>query len=165
MVHEITFKYIFVLWVHKTYRKMYEKNKKQQIWRWFYIGGRGYHIFSVRKSFSMITLLLHNLFFAFFVSLQLGVNCPQKLLRLSCKTISKVRFLVTTLRISLKKEKSLFRGLTYFILHKQTSRSSLSYQFADFLTLFISAPCFNAGAKAPLLEPKILLMTLGKTRN
>ena len=83
------------------------------------------------------------------------------------KIILKVRFLITALSISLKKGKwSHFNhplgNSPYFINQNQTSRSSLSFQLVDLLSLFIFVPCFNA---ANSLECKLDLMTLGKTRN
>ena len=66
------------------------------------------------------------------------------------KTISKVRFQITGLWISCKKGKCFdfnhsLRSLPYFIYQNQTSRLSLLFQVADFLSLFIFVSCFDPG--------------------
>ena len=78
------------------------------------------------------------------ISNEFDITSVLKLLCLYCKTISKVVFLITTLWISLKKGECydfshLFGSLTYFIHRYQTSRSSLSFQLVELLSLFIYA--------------------------
>ena len=100
-------------------------------------------------------------FFTFFVS----ISFQQALLiyRNYCfcfvKLYQKSKFVIITLRISLKKrgcfDFSHSLGISsYLIHHNYTSRSSLLFKFVGLLSLFIFIPCFNVvtcfGAKPPL---------------
>ena len=114
--------------------------------------------------------LFHYSFFPFFVSctFKLGLTSAWKLLCLFCKTIPKLRFLITTLWISLKKGERLdfnhpLGNLPLFY----TIRIRLLGQVYHF-SLLLCYPysfLFHALRLVILLERKLLLMTLGKTRN
>ena len=72
------------------------------------------------------------------------------MLCLSCKVISNVRFPIIGMSISFTNGQCFdvnhsLRSLLYVIQQNQRKRSGLSFQLADWLSLFIFVPCYNAG--------------------
>ena len=78
-------------------------------------------------------------------SLILGFTSAQKLLLLFFKTISKSTFLIFSVSISLKEGTCFDLNhslpfVPYFIHHNWICRSRFSFEFADFLSLFLINP-------------------------
>ena len=109
---------------------------------WYFVRSCPQSLYSGNWSLMAVVPVSFFCLFVCFLSLrspQPGVTGAQKLLCLLCKTISKVGYLIIILWISLQYF-DFFRSLgclIYSIHHYQTSRSSLSFQFADLLYLFI----------------------------
>ena len=85
-------------------------------------------------------LLCVSLFFLHYSLCVLGVTSAEKLLCLLCKTISKVSYLTIILWISLEKAECFDFIHSLGCVHPTlniSSRSSLSFELADLLSLFI----------------------------
>ena len=126
---------------------------------------------------TMMATVFVSLFFLRFLCLSsffLGVTCAQKLLCLMCKAISKVSYRTIVLWIALEKGERFYfnhtlRCLHYSIRHKQTPRSTLSFQLADLLFLFIividvpgvaSAKIFITNKKEPVFNLSLLPLSV-----